>query len=76
MISAAFLTVPLVIFCVFVAPIWLLLHYRSKRQIGKGLNQDDAERLNALVERTDILQKRVRVLERILDDEAPSWRDR
>lgn len=34
--SMAFLSVPLVVFLLFVAPLWLWLHYRSKRQVGEG----------------------------------------
>ena len=30
----AMLVMPLVIFMIFVAPIWLILHYRSKKQVN------------------------------------------
>ena len=32
----AMLVMPLVIFMIFVAPIWLILHYRSKKQVNQG----------------------------------------
>lgn len=72
--SSALLSIPLIIFCIFVAPIWLWLHYRSKRQIGQGLSSEDIQRLYALNERAEKLQQRVTTLERILDIESPNWR--
>lgn len=30
--TIAMLVMPLVVFSIFVAPIWLILHYRSKKQ--------------------------------------------
>ena len=35
----AMLVMPLVIFMIFVAPIWLILHYRSKKQVNQGCNR-------------------------------------
>ncbi len=72
--SMAFLSVPLVVFLLFVAPLWLWLHYRSKRQVGEGLSGDDIQKLQELAERAEQLQRRVGSLERILDAEVPEWR--
>ena len=66
--------VPAILFVVFVAPIWLVLHYRSNRQLGSGLNGQDMMRLTALVSQADMLQQRVHTLERLLDVESPNWR--
>ncbi len=66
--------VPAILFVVFVAPIWLVLHYRSNRQLGSGLNEQDMMRLTALVSQADMLQQRVHTLERLLDVESPNWR--
>lgn len=74
--SMAFLSVPLVLFCIFVAPIWLFLHYRSKRMVGQGLSGEDFQLLHSLTERAEKLQQRVDTLERILDVESPNWRQR
>lgn len=74
--SMAFLSVPLVVFLVFVAPLWLWLHYRSKKQVGQGLSGDEFEQLQTLAERAESLQERIHSLERILDVEAPNWRQR
>ena len=66
--------VPAILFVVFVAPIWLVLLYRSNRQLGAGLNEQEMARLTALVSQADMLQQRVHTLERLLDVESPNWR--
>ena len=66
--------VPAILFVVFVAPIWLVLHYRSNRLLGAGLNEQEMARLTALVSQADMLQQRVHTLERLLDVESPNWR--
>ncbi|CAM2925275.1 MULTISPECIES: envelope stress response membrane protein PspB [Vibrio] len=67
---------PLIVFLIFVAPLWLLLHYRSKKKTAGGLSEDDFQRLQTLSEKADQMQKRVNTLERILDEETPNWRRR
>ncbi|PJC88054.1 envelope stress response membrane protein PspB [Vibrio sp. HA2012] len=70
----AFITVPIILFMIFVAPLWLLLHYRSKRKSATGLSEEDYAALQRLSEKAESLQQRVGTLERILDAEAPNWR--
>ncbi|QMV14296.1 envelope stress response membrane protein PspB [Vibrio spartinae] len=67
-------SVPLIVFMVVVAPLWLILHYRSKKRSESGLSQEDYEQLAALSAKADSLQQRVHTLEKILDDETPNWR--
>ncbi|ANS85809.1 envelope stress response membrane protein PspB [Vibrio scophthalmi] len=74
--SSFWIALPLVVFMIFVAPIWLILHYRSKRKTSSGLSQEDYQRLEKLSERAESMQKRVDTLERILDAESPTWRRR
>ncbi|WP_434996582.1 envelope stress response membrane protein PspB [Vibrio scophthalmi] len=74
--SSFWIALPLVVFMIFVAPIWLILHYRSKRKTSSGLSQEDYQRLEKLSERSESMQKRVDTLERILDAESPTWRRR
>ena len=50
--------VPAILFVIFVAPIWLLLHYRSSRKLGSGLSEQQMTRLTALVAQADLLQQR------------------
>lgn len=70
------LMAPIIIFLVVVAPIWLVLHYRSKRQVGKGLTEDELVLLNNLTQQADKMSQRIATLEAILDTEAPQWRAR
>ena len=37
--TVALILAPLIIFLIFVAPIWLILHYRSKKQVNQGLTE-------------------------------------
>ncbi len=65
---------PLIVFLIFVAPLWLFLHYRSKRKSENGLSEQDFQKLQTLSQRAEKMQARVDNLERILDAEAPNWR--
>ncbi|EDL52228.1 MULTISPECIES: envelope stress response membrane protein PspB [Vibrio] len=65
---------PLIVFLIFVAPLWLFLHYRSKRKSESGLSQQDFQKLQSLSQRAEKMQLRVENLERILDAESPNWR--
>ena len=47
------LMVPMVVFMVVVAPIWLVLHYRAKGRIGAGLADDEREQLQGLLVRAE-----------------------
>ncbi|EHY9858492.1 envelope stress response membrane protein PspB [Vibrio parahaemolyticus] len=74
--SAFFLVGPVIVFLIFVAPLWLFLHYRSKRKTDSALSSQDLERLQVLSEKAEAMQSRVDTLERILDAESPTWRRR
>lgn len=67
---------PVIIFMLVVAPIWLILHYRSKRQISQGLTSEEMMQLSELSEMADNMAERIRTLEAILDAETPNWRDK
>ncbi len=72
----ALLLVPLFLFLTFVAPIWLILHYRSKKQVNQGLSAEEFATINELAEKAEKMSDRIKTLEAILDSEAPQWRDR
>ena len=65
---------PVIIFMVIVAPIWLVLHYRSKGQVSQGLSEEEYIQLSDLSETADKMSDRIRTLEAILDAETPDWR--
>lgn len=74
MSTALFLFVPTLIFMSVVAPLWLILHYRSRNRAGKALNSTEKRELETLLAQADKLADRVDTLERILDAENPGWR--
>ena len=71
--SALFLAIPLTIFVLFVAPIWLWLHYSNRRSAGE-LSPNDPPRLQPPTQAAHRMRDRVQALEAILDAEHPNWR--
>ena len=67
---------PVIIFMLVVAPIWLILHYKSKRQISQGLTEEEYNQLSDLSEMADKMADRIKTLEAILDAETPDWRSK
>ena len=68
--------VPVIIFMLFVAPIWLILHYRSKRQVSQGLSEEEYLQLSELAEMADNMAERIKTLEAILEADSPGWREK
>jgi phage shock protein B len=71
-----FIMVPMVVFMVIVAPIWIVMHYRSKSQVSQGLTDSEYQQLSELSEMADIMADRIKTLEAILDAETPDWRSK
>lgn len=67
---------PTIIFLVFVAPIWIFMHYRSKQKSQSTLSEDEREALETLAARAERMVERIETLEAILDNETPGWRNR
>lgn len=74
--SALFLAIPLTLFMLFVAPIWLWLHYSNRSGQETALSPDQQHYLANLAENARRMQERIDALEQILDAEHPGWRDR
>lgn len=70
------LVTPLILFMIFVAPIWVILHYRSKRKIGQGLSAEETAELQNLAQQAEKMRERILSLESILDAESPQWRNK
>lgn len=66
--------IPLTIFVLFVAPIWLWLHYSNKHTAGSELSPREMQRLQQLTIDARRMQERIDTLEAILDAENPQWR--
>jgi phage shock protein B len=65
-----------VIFCIFVAPLWLILHYTTKRRQAQGLTREDEKMLSELWQLANRMESRVNSLETILDSKVPDWRNK
>lgn len=75
----AALEAPLIVFLVVVVPVWLVLHYRSKRQAAPQAEAPSAQPMGELAELWQTarrMEERIRTLERILDADTPNWRGR
>ncbi len=68
--------VPLIIFLVIVAPVWLVLHYATRSSANRRLNSKDEALLEELHESARRMEERIHSLERILDDDSTNWRNR
>ena len=71
---AGLLVIPAILFVLFVAPIWLWLHY-SNRSSRSELTQNEQQRLAQLTEEARRMRERIQSLEQILDAEHPNWRN-
>ncbi|MCY4276432.1 MAG: envelope stress response membrane protein PspB [Gammaproteobacteria bacterium] len=67
--------VPTLVFVSIVLPLWLILHYRSRRHAASELNADERYELEALADKAERFADRIEVLEAILDESVPNWRD-
>ncbi|MDB2439796.1 envelope stress response membrane protein PspB [Hellea sp.] len=53
----------------------LKMHYKHKERMMNHMSGDQIAELDQMSKIADILDQRVNVLERILDDEVPNWRE-
>lgn len=65
-----------VLLVVVVAPIWIVAHYGTRWRSARMLSRDQDRTLAELHELAVQMEERVENLERILDAEAPGWRER
>ena len=70
------LFIPTLVFLLFVAPLWIIFHYSSKRKMTKQLSEDEHDELTSLSDQAKNMADRIETLEAILDAETPNWRKR
>ena len=58
------------------APLWIIFHYITKMKTAKGLTPEDEKMLTDVLESSKKMEDRIVTLERILDIESPTWRQR
>ena len=68
--------VPIIVFMVVVAPVWLVVHYRSKTHLVHGLSSSERADLDEMIETANKMAARIETLESILDVESPGWREK
>lgn len=69
-----FISIPSILFVVIVAPIWIVMHYRSVNRSSRSLNREDLERIEQMLMTVDRLTERIETLESILDGDHRDWR--
>ena len=68
------LFVPMVLFMVIVAPIWIVMHYRSVNRSSSQLSEDERQSLEEMLVAVDQMAHRIESLESILEADHPNWR--
>ena len=65
------LEVPLIVFLVIVAPIWIIAHYVTRWRMAKSLSPEDEKQFGDLWQIAERMEERMHNIERILDREMP-----
>lgn len=65
-----------VLFLIIALPLFIVLHFVTKWKQSREISADDEQLLEELWELSQRLEDRLHTLERILDDELPSWRSK
>lgn len=66
--------IPVIAISMPIAIVWITVHYKYKNRALGTMSSDQIAELDQMSKIADILDQRVNVLERILDDEVPNWR--
>lgn len=74
--AQVFFFVPIVVFLTIVAPIWLILHYRSKSRSRGSLSDSERMEIDEMIQVANKMAARIETLEAILDVESPGWREK
>lgn len=72
----ALIFIPTIVFLVVVAPLWIILHYNSKKKMTRQLSVEDQDELQSLADQARDMGSRIETLEAILDADTPNWRNR
>ena len=65
------LEVPLILFLVIVAPIWIIAHYVTRWRLAKTLSPEDEKQFAELWRLAERMEERIDSIERILESEGP-----
>jgi len=70
------LMIPIVAIVMGIGSGMLKMHYKHKEKIMHHMSGDQMAELGQMSKIADTLDQRVAILERILDDEVPNWREK
>lgn len=70
-----FMSVPAILFMVIVAPLWLIFHYKTRWKDQNTHGSADQKTVKEMWAVAQRLESRVANLEKLLDAEAPGWRE-
>jgi phage shock protein B len=65
-----------ILFLVVVAPIWIVAHYATRWRTARVMSRDQERVLAELYDSGRRMEERMDSLERLLDVEAPGWRNK
>lgn len=68
--------IPLAPFIMVLGIVWANLHYKHLNKSMDHMTDEQRGELDTMSRIADRLDQRVAVLERILDDEVPNWREK
>ncbi len=68
--------VPIVVFLVIVAPIWIIVHYKSQHRVAGDLSDAERMEVDEMIQVANKMAARIETLESILDVESPEWREK
>ncbi|RKQ69168.1 phage shock protein B [Litorimonas taeanensis] len=68
------LLIPIIALLMPVFIVWTVMHFKHQDKKLNHMSGDEIAELEQMSKVADILDQRVAVLERILDDEVPDWR--
>ena len=68
--------IPIIAIIMVFGMIIVVSYFKHKERMVGHMSEDQMAELNRMSKLADILDQRVHVLEKILDDEVPNWRER
>lgn len=66
----------LIVLATVLGPIWIMFHYITIWKKQGGITPEDQDVLSNLKANSEKLEKRLDIMERILDEEVPGWRNK
>ncbi|MEM8817638.1 MAG: envelope stress response membrane protein PspB [Pseudomonadota bacterium] len=66
----------LILFLTVIAPLIIVLHFVTRWKQSREISSDDEKLLEELWGLSQRMEDRIDTLERILDDDRPTWREK